>query len=139
MEMGKLKMKKMLFALVVTPVLSLFASVALADTSVEPDDSGNGISPVFGQIKNQKQCDGATFFKNVFPSLTNGNPGGTDSIDFTVDGKTLRVDVAWYPDNSFDFTVSGGYAKRLGVTVDTNNFIYDYTDPADGTADTQLK
>ena len=131
-------MKNRLFALVLMPVLSLLATATLADLSAEPDDSGNGISPVLGQIKNQKQCEGATFFKNVFPSLTNGGLGGSDSIDVTVDGKTLSVDVVWYPDNSFDFTVSGGYAKRLGVTVDTNNFIYDYTDPADGIADTQL-
>lgn len=131
-------MKKNLSALAVTPVLSLFMAAAMADVSGLPNMSGNGIVPIDGQIKNRNQCDGATFFKNVFPSLTNGTPGGSKTIDFTVDGKVLPVTMAWYEGNSFDFSIVGGYAKRVGVTVDKNNFIYDYTDPLDGTADSQL-
>jgi hypothetical protein len=132
------EMKKTLLALAVTPVLCLFSSVTFADVSGIPNATGNGIVPTFGEIKNAKACGDATFFKNKFPSLTNGTPGGTDFIDFTVDGKIVRVDIEWYPDNSFEFTVTGGYASRVGVTVDTNNFIYDYTDLVDGIADTRL-
>jgi hypothetical protein len=54
-----------LFTLAVMPVLSLFASVTWADVSGAPLPSDNGITPAVGeQIKNAKQCDGATFYKN---------------------------------------------------------------------------
>lgn len=132
-------MKKKLIALAGIPVLYLFTSVALADVSGLPDESGNGIAPTFGEIKNRNDCDGATFFKNVFPSLTNGNPGGSDFIDLLVDGENVRVTVTWYAENYFDFAIDGASAKKVGVTVDTNNFIYDYTSSVvDGIADTEI-
>ena len=94
-----MEMKKKLIALASMPVLGLLAASSLADVSGLPNASGNGISPVFGEIKNRNQCDGATFFKNQFPSLTNGGPGGSEFIDFNVGGDNVRVTVTWYPDN----------------------------------------
>ena len=132
-------MKRALLALAGLPVLGLFTSVALADLSQPPNNSGNGITPVLGEIKNRAQCDGAAFFKNEFPSLTNGSPGGSTSKNFTVDGQTVSVTVTWDAFNSFGFSVTGGYAKKVGVTVDRNDFVYDYSaSPLDGVADTLL-
>jgi hypothetical protein len=131
---------KRLFALAWTPALSLFAAVTLADVSGLPLESGNAVQAEFGEIKNRNQCpSGTTFFKNKFPSLTNGNPGGSTTIDFTVDGEILPVTVTWNSNNSFGFEIDGGVAYKVGVTVDTNNFIYDYTGSLpDGRADTQI-
>ena len=132
-------MRKTLVALASMPVLSLITAIALADVSGIPNPSGNGIVPTEGEIKNRNQCDGAAFFKNVFPSLTNGGPGGSDFVDLTVDGETVRVEVTWYAENYFSFATNGAYLKKVGVTVDRNNFIFDYTgNELDGIADTQL-
>ena len=134
--------RKRMFALALGPVLSLFAAATLADVSGLPLASGNGIQANAGEIKNRNHCPaGSTFFKNKFPSLTNGNPGGSTTIDFAVDGEIVPVTVTWAADNSFEFAVAGGVAHRVGVTVDTNNFIYDYSGSGDlqkGVADTQL-
>ncbi len=132
-------MKKRFFAVAGLPVLSLFTAVALADVSGTPAPSGNEITPIIGEIKNQNQCDGATFFKNAFPSLTNGTPGGSTTIDFTVEGKIVPMTVTWNEDNSFGFVTDDGYVKKLVATVDKNHFLYNYTGkPAKGIADTQL-
>jgi len=137
-----MNMKKRLFALAWMPALSLFTAVTLADVSGLPQQSGNEIQAYEGEIKNRSQCpSGTTFFKNVFPSLTNGTPAGSATIDFTVEGKILPVTVTWDSNNSFGFEIDGGVAYKVGVTVDTNNFVYDYSDPDDllkGVADTQL-
>lgn len=134
--------RKSMFALALAPVLSLSAAVTLADVSGLPLASGNAIQAYAGEIKNRNHCpSGTTFFKNKFPSLTNGGPGGSTTIDFTVDGEIIPVTVTWASNNSFEFDVAGGVAQKVGVTVDTNNFIYDYSDPGDlqkGAADTQL-
>lgn len=132
--------KTRILALAGMPALSLLTVVALADVAERPQDSGNGIQAEFGEIKNRNHCpSGTKFFKNAFPSLTNGGPGGFATIDFTVDGETIPVTVTWSSDNSFNFAVEGGVAHIVGVTVDTNNFIYDYTNSLlDGTADTGL-
>ena len=128
-----------LFALAVMPALSLFASATLADVSGPPGVSGNLVPAVEGEIKNAKACEGATFFKNEYPSLTNGDSTGPRTINFIVEGKTVPMTVDWGLDNSFSFALTGGYATKVGVTVDTNNFIYDYTgQPAKGVADTFL-
>lgn len=135
-----MNIKKRLFALAWTPVLSLFAAATLADVSGLPLASGNAVQAEFGEIKNRNQCPaGTTFLKNKFPSLTNGNPGGSTTIDFTVDGKIIPVTVTWADNNSFGFEIDGGVAHKVGVTVDTNNFVYDYTGSLlKGIADTQL-
>jgi len=135
-----MEMNTKLLALAGTPVLSLLAVVSLADVAGLPQDSGNRIPAEFGEIKNRNHCpSGTTFFKNAFPSLTNGGPGGLSTIDFTVEGETIPVTVTWAANNSFDFAVEGGVAYKIGVTVDTNNFIYDYTSSLlDGAADTEL-
>jgi len=133
-------MKKRSFALAWMPALSLLSAVTLANVSVLPLESGNAIEAYEGQIKNRSQCpSGTTFFKNVFPSLTNGTPAGSETIDFTVEGEILPVTVTWDSNNSFGFEIDGGVAYKVGVTVDTNNFIYDYTGSLpDGRADTEL-
>ena len=135
-------MKRRFFALAWMPVLSLFTAVTLANVSELPLESGNAIQAYEGEIKNRNQCpSGTTFFKNAFPSLTNGNSGDSRTIDFTVEGKILPVTVTWDSNNSFGFEIDGGVAYKIGVTVDTNNFVYDYSDPDDlqkGVADTQL-
>jgi len=134
-------MKKRLFALAAVPVLSLLTAVALADVSGPPNVTGIvGITADFpDQIKNRNECDGATFFKNVFPSLTNGTPGGSETLDFTVDGKTVSMTVTWDIDNSFFFEVFDGYTKKVGVTVDQNYFVYDFTGRvADGIVDSRF-
>ena len=135
-----MNIKKKLFALAWTPVLSLFAAAALADVTGLPQASGNAIQAYEGEIKNRNHCPpDTTFFKNKFPSLTNGTPAGSETIDFTVDGEILPVTVTWDSNNSFSFEIDGGVAHKVGVTVDTNNFIYDYTGSLlKGVADTQL-
>lgn len=133
-------MKKRSFALAWVPVLSLLSAITLADVADLPEPSGNEIVPVAGTIKNRNQCpSGTAFFKNAFPSLTNGTSGDSRTIDFTVDGETVPVTVTWASNNSFGFDIEGGVAYKVGVTVDTNNFIYDYTSSLpDGRADTEL-
>jgi hypothetical protein len=130
-----------LFALAFMPVLGLFAVATLADVAVAPLPSANATNLLVGkdaQIKSANQCEGATFFKNAFPSLTNGTPGGTDFINFIVDGQTVRVDIEWYANNSFDIAVTGGWSPRIGVTIDTNHFIYESADPTVGITDPSL-
>lgn len=131
---------KRMFALAWMPVLSLFTAVTLADVSGLPLKSGSETQAELGQIKNRNHCpSGTTFFKNKFPSLTNGNPGGSTTIDFTVESKSVPMTVTWASNNSFGFVIDGGVAHKMGVTVDTNNFIYDYTGSlSDGRADTEL-
>ena len=138
-------MEKRFFALVWVPVLNLMSAVTLADVANLPEDSGNGIEPVSGIIKNRSQCpSGTTFFKNAFPSLTNGTSGGSTTIEFTVEGEIVPVTVTWASNNSFGFVIDGGVsyggvAHKVGVTVDTNNYIYDYTASLpDGRADSKL-
>jgi hypothetical protein len=128
--------KTKLFALAAMPVLSLLTSVTLAgETNLDDYDvSANGTPPLAGLLKNRNDCPDGTFFKNAYPSLTNGTPGGSATIDFNVDGQIVSMTVTWSGDNSFGFTISGGYAQEIGVTVDTNTFTYDYrtlnaTDP----------
>ena len=135
-----MNIEKRFFALAWMPVLSLFAAAALADVTGLPQASGNAIQAYEGEIKNRNHCPpDTTFFKNKFPSLTNGTPAGSETIDFTVDGEILPVTVTWDSNNSFSFEIDGGVAHKVGVTVDTNNFIYDYTGSLlDGRADTQL-
>jgi hypothetical protein len=122
-------MKTRLFALAWMPVLSLLTAVTLAGEADLPMDSDNA-TPEAGIIKNRNQCPtGTTFFKNEFPSLTNGTPGGSTTIDFTVAGKSVPMTVTWFENNSFDFVIDGGVAHKVGVTVDTNNFVYTYSTP----------
>ena len=127
-------MKTRLFALAWMPVLGLLAAVTLAGELGLPDDSDNA-TPEAGIIKNQNQCpSGTAFFKNAFPSLTNGTPGGSTTIDFTVEGEIVPMTVTWAGDNSFGFDIDGGVAHKVGVTVDTNNFIYTYSPPVQADA-----
>ena len=121
-------MKIRLFSLAIMPALSLLAAVTLADETplIDYEASANGTPPTAGLLKNQNDCRDGTFFKNEYPSLTNGGPGGSKTIDFTVEGKIVPMTVTWGSDNSFEFTISGGYAQEVGVTVDTNNFTYNY-------------
>jgi len=121
-------MKTKLFALAGMPVLSLLVAAAFAGETplTDYDDSANGTPPLEGILKNRNDCPDGTFFKNVYPSLTNGTPGGSTTIDFNVEGEIVPMIVTWNTDNSFGFEISGGYAQEVGVTVDTNNFTYDY-------------
>lgn len=132
-------MKTRLFALAWMPALGLLTVVTLAGEADLPNDSDNA-TPEAGIIKNRNQCpSGTTFFKNEFPSLTNGTPAGSTTIDFTVEGKIVPMTVTWASNNSFGFELDGGVAHKVGVTVDTNNFIYDYTGMLPkGRADTEL-
>jgi hypothetical protein len=127
-------MKTKLFALAGMPVLSLFAAVTLAADAEPPDLSDYATAIDEDVLKNQKDCSKGKFFKNAFPSLTNGTPGGSTTIDFTVEGKTVPMTVTWESDNSFAFELDGGIAHVVSVTVDTNNFTYRYATPviADG-------
>ena len=133
-------MKTRLFALAWMPVLGLLTAVTLAGETNLPDDSINGAIAADGIIKNRNECpSGTTFFKNEFPSLTNGTPGGDTTIEFTVEGKIVPMTITWEANNSFGFELEGGVAHLVGVTVGTNNFIYDYTGMlAKGGADTEL-
>jgi hypothetical protein len=127
--------KKKLFALAVTPVLSLLAAVTYA-AEIPIDDidfSANGTEPATGILKNQNDCPDGEFFKNVSPGLTNGSLGGTTVVDFLIDGKNVAMTITWGPDiayslpeNSFAFSIAGGYAQEIGVTTNTNTFTYDY-------------
>ena len=119
---------KNVFALAGMLVLSLLTSVTLADRAPVPDASAKSTTVEKGNIKNQRQCPpDTTFFKNVFPSLTNGpGEGSTLPTPFTIDGETVLMTVSWVDNNTFGFGIQGGVAHRVGVTVDTNNFIYDY-------------
>jgi hypothetical protein len=121
-------MKTRLFALAWMPVLGLLTAVTLAgETPVEDYYfSANGTAPLDGILKSQNDCPDGTFFKNAYPSLTNGTPGGSTTIDFNVEGKIVPMTVTWEKDNSFYFEISGGYAQEVGLTVDTNNFTYNY-------------
>jgi hypothetical protein len=133
-------MKTSLFALAWMPVLGLLTAVTLAGEANLPEDSFNGAIAADGNIKNRNQCpSGSTFFKNEFPSLTNGTTDGSTTIDFTVEGKIVPMTITWAANNSFGFELDGGVAYIVGVTVDTNNFIYDYKDMLpNGRADTEL-
>lgn len=126
-----MNMKTRLFALVWMPVLSLLTAVTLAGETplTDYDVSANGTPPLTGLLKNRNDCPDGTFFKNAYPSLTNGTPGGSTTIDFNVEGKIVAMTVTWESDNSFGFDISGGYAQEVGVTVDTNNFTYEYRLP----------
>lgn len=106
--------------------LSLLTNMALADVAGLPDGSDEAV-PTIGQIKNKNACDGTSFFKNKFPSLTNGPAPGVTSVPFIIDGETVVMTVTWAEGNSFGFSLEGGVAYKVGVTVDTNNFIYDYS------------
>ena len=67
-----------LISLALIPAMGLLSTAALADVSGDPDYSVNATNLLVGkdaQIKSANQCEGATFFKNAFPSLTNGTPG----------------------------------------------------------------
>jgi hypothetical protein len=112
--------------------LSLLTSVAWAAERPIGDyaHSSNGLFPEAGILKNQKDCpDGTAFFKNVAPGLTNGSGPGSTTVAFIIDGKTVSMDIDWYPDNSFDFDLNfTGVAHIVGVTSDTNNFLYDHVD-----------
>jgi len=121
-------MKTKLFALAGMPVLSLLTVVTLAGETPlsDYDNSANETPPSEGILKNRNDCPDGTFFKNVYPSLTNGTLGSSMTIDFNVEGEIVPMTVTWEPDNSFWFEITGGYAQEVGVTVDTNNFTYDY-------------
>ena len=103
-------MKKRFFALAWMPVLGLLTAVTLAgETPLELyDDSANGTPPLPGLLKNRNDCPDGTFFKNAYPSLTNGSLDGSTTIDFIVEGKIVPMTVTWESDNSFGFEISGG-------------------------------
>jgi len=122
-----------LLALVGMLVMSLFTPAVLAGEAAAPDASHYGVPATDGNVlKNRNDCVDATFFKNVFPSLTNGGPGGSTMLPFTVDGKTVSMYVTWHQDNSVDYRIEGGWATRIGVTVDTNYYIYENRDEVTG-------
>src|SRR5210317_448195 len=131
-------MKMRLFSLAIMPVLSLLAAVTLADETplTDYEVSANGTPPTAGLLKIQNDCRDGAFFKNEYPSLTNGGLGGSKTIDFNIEGKVVPMTVTWGSDNSFEFAISGGYAQEVGVTVDTNNFTYNYR-PLNATAPVQ--
>lgn len=129
-----MNIKRTLFLLTGMPVMGLFASAALAGDADLPLDTAYA-SPVEGvTLKNQNDCPAGRFYKNQFPSLTNGTPGGSTTIVFDVDGKAVPMTVTWAGDNSFFFDLDGGIAYAVGVTVDTNNFLYLYGPPVVGDA-----
>ena len=122
-------MKTKLVALAGLLVSSLLSSVTVADTVPTPDeDTGQVITPN-AEIKSAGQCPSDTvFFKNAFPNLTNGPGSGvTPPTPFNIGGTTVWMTVSWNEDNSFGFDIMGGVAHRVGVTVDTNRFIYEYS------------
>ena len=127
-----------MFSLAGMPALSLLAvSVFAGETPLtDYDVSANGTPPIQGLLKNQNDCQDGTFFKNEYPSLTNGGDPGSKTIDFNVEGKIVSMAVTWAEDNSFSFDISGGFAQEVGVTVDTNTFTYDYR-PLNATAPVQ--
>ena len=126
--------RRTLFMLAGMPVLGLFASAALAGDADLPLPTAYA-TPVEGvTLKNQNDCPAGRFYKNQFPSLTNGTPGGSTTIVFDVDGKAVPMTVTWAGDNSFFFDLDGGIAYAVGVTVDTNNFLYLYDPPVVGDA-----
>ena len=121
-------MKNKFFAATGALLLGLATEIALADNIDFPDPSASGIPAGPGVIKNRNDCPSdSTFFKNAFPALTNGPGSGTSTIGFNIDGDIVPMTITWADDNSFMFQITGGVAHKVGVTVDTNNFIYDYT------------
>lgn len=141
-------MKRALFALAGLPVLCLFTAVALAGDLDTPDLSEqqllqNSIESTItdpGIIKNKNQCldPDAAFFKNEFPALTNGTGSGCKTVVLPVGDKNIPMKVCWGPDNAFEFSLGvnedgssgdGGAIVRLGVSVDTNDWIYEYKTP----------
>jgi hypothetical protein len=131
-------MKRRLFALAGAPVLCLFTAVVLAGDLDTPDPTEKSTSITDpGVIKNKNQCGGPdiAFFKNAFPALTNGTDGGCKTIVFPVGDKNVPMEVCWGPfpdkglaDNAFEVSLDGGLLWRLGVSVDTNDWIYEYAD-----------
>ena len=124
-------------ALAGMPALSLLTSMALAAEIplTDIDNSAIGVTPEAGELKNQNDCRGGTYFKNFVPGLTNGSGGGTSTVPIIVDGKAADITIEWgpsdeLPENSFGFSLNGAYALEVGVTTNTNNFTYDYRSDA---------
>jgi hypothetical protein len=113
--------------------LGLLASTAFAGESPEYTASTTWqVDPVVkGQIK--LACAEGTAFKNEFPSLTNGNGPGTASNTYTIPGYApgdgpaeVAVDISWFDDNSFDFTVSPPGALSRLIVSSGQTLDYDY-------------
>ena len=119
-------------------ILSLLTSAALAAERPigDYDQSSNLIFPESGLLKNQSDCpEGTTFIKNAFPALTNGQGGSgenpaVETYFLELDGVAVpvTVSVSWTDLNSVGFEIDRGVAHIVGVTSDTNNFLYDYVD-----------
>ena len=116
--------------------LSLLTSVTFGkEVPVENfDKSFNGVFPESGILKAPGDCPlGTTFVKNAFPSLTNGQDGSIEPkretffIDLGPVTMPVTMEISWFADNSFGFNILNGVAHIVGVTSDTNNFLYDYT------------
>jgi len=123
-------------------VLGLFAAVTLAGDLPPPDATAKTTSLEEDVVmKNRNACPtGTTFFKNAFPALTNGTDGGCKTVEFPVGDEIVPMTVCWgprldpdpdiaLPDNSFEFSLEGGVLHRAGVSVDTNDWIYNFMTP----------
>lgn len=134
-------MKTTLFALAGMPAFCLCAAVALAGELPPPDATPQTSLISSDVIKNKGQCPtGTSFYKNAFPSLTNGSEGGCKTEVFAVGGKNVSMEVCWGPrldpdpdialaENAFEISLDGGVVHRLGVSVDTNDWIFDFNTP----------
>ncbi len=91
-------MKTTLFALAGMPAFCLSAAVALAGELPPPDATPQTLQISDDVIKNKGQCpSGTSFYKNVFPSLTNGSEGGCKTEVFAVGGEDVSMEVCWGP------------------------------------------
>jgi hypothetical protein len=111
--------------------LGLMTSMVLAAPVANFAPSANGETPVLGVVLQASDCPaGTTFYKNMFPGLTNGQGSGQVASTFSVDQDGVSgsaiVTLAWDSKNAFSFTVEGGAMHKLGAKVDANDLLYDY-------------
>ena len=130
---------KKVSALVGVITLTLLMSSAWAQTSGDYERTFPGdVLPEIGVVLKSERRDcpsGTKFFKNAFPSLTNGQGGGARTEIYSIDNTDVTMTVTWDGDNFFRFDIVNGVAHKVGVKIDTLSLLYNYeTAPISGDA-----
>lgn len=116
--------------------LALLLGLTVSMVSADHDATGPATDTwnVHAQLKSFPQdrragcATGFTLFRDQFQSVTAGGAGGTLSKDFVIDGKTVTFTITWYPNNSFDFLITGGTTS--GIFVKANEYrLHQYQPP----------
>lgn len=121
---------KNVFTLVGVITVALLMSSAWAQTSQDDYVTTNqGKLPELGVVLKSERRDcptGTKFFKNEFPSLTNGQGAGNKTEIYSIDNVDVIMTVEWSGNNDFEFSIFNGVAHKVGVNIDTINLLYNY-------------